>query len=106
MRFSERQPARPVWLPIALETEVDGTRLRFRTTRKGHWREIPLADIQAAEVAKTGQWTWPVGYKLGFGGEEAYVTASGEGVRMTLRGGRKLFLASRDPQALLRALRL
>lgn len=106
MRFTERQPARPVWLPIALETEVDGALLRFRITRKGRWHGIPLTDIQSAEVTRIGQWTWPVGYKLGFGVDEAYITTSGQGVRMTLRGGRKLFLASRDPQALLRALQL
>jgi hypothetical protein len=83
---------------------VSADRLRFRTTRKGHWREILLSDIQSAEVAKTGQVTWPVGYKLSFSGEEAYITTSGQGVRMILRGGRKLFLGSHDPQTLLQAL--
>lgn len=103
--YIERQPSWPAWLPIALQTEVNADRLRFRTTRKGHWREIPLSEVQSAEVAKIGQVTWPVGYKLSFNGEEAYITTSGQGVRMTLKGGRKLFLGSRDPQALLRALK-
>lgn len=104
--YVEWQPAWPTWLPIVLQTEVSADRLRFRTTRKGHWREILLSEVQLAEVAKIGQWTWPVGHKLSFSGDEAYVTTSGQGVRMTLKGGRKLFLGSRDPQTLLRALKL
>jgi len=67
VRHRERQPARPRWLPLALETEVDRERLRFRMVRRGRWRETPFSDIQTAEAVRLGVWSWPVGYKLSSG---------------------------------------
>lgn len=104
MAFHERQPASPRWLPLALETEVDGERLRFRTARGGRWREVALADIERTEAVRLGVVAWPAGYKLAFGGEETYYSTSGRGVRLHLRSGRVLTLGTRDPEGLRRAL--
>lgn len=102
--YHERQPARPRWLPLALETQVDGERLRFRTARRGRWREIPLSDIEGVEVVRLGVWSWPVGYQRSFGGEETYSVLSGKGVRLRLGTGRVLTLGTRDPEGLRRVL--
>ena len=99
--FYEKQPARPWWWQLALETEITLTIVRFRATRRGAWRAVLLSDIRGAELIRVRQWMWPVGYKLGFDGAEAYITMSGTGVRFTLNDGKTLFLSSRDPQALL-----
>lgn len=99
--FYEKQPAQPSWWPLALETEITLTSVRFRTTRRGAWRAVLLSDIRRAELIRVRQWVWPVGYKLSFDGAEAYITMSGKGVRFTLSNGKTLFLSSRDPQALL-----
>ncbi|WP_199776974.1 hypothetical protein [Deinococcus sp. NW-56] len=104
MAFHERQPAWPRWLPLALETEVDGECLRFRTTRRGKWREVPLHEIGRTEGVRVGFFAWPVGYKMAFSGEETYYVTSGRAVRLHLRSGRILTLGTRDPEGLRRAL--
>lgn len=104
MAFHERQPAWPRWLPLALETEVDGERLRFRTARGGKWREVALHDIQAAEAVRVSVRGWPVMSKLAFTGEETYYVTSGRAVRLYLRSGRVLTLGTRDPEGLRQAL--
>lgn len=106
MAFHERQPGWPRWLPLALETEVDGECLRFRTVRGGKWREVALCDIQAAETVRVSVRGWPVMYKLAFNGEETYYVTSGRAVRLHLRSGRVLTLGTRDPEGLRRALQL
>lgn len=103
--FQECQPLRPRWCPIRLEVEVTSSHLRFRTTRTGAWREIPLVEILTVDVRRVPQRSWPVAYRTSLSGAEAYVTLSGQGVRLTLRGGRTLLLGTRHPDALRQALR-
>lgn len=102
--FSERQPCRsPAILP-ALYTEVDAGELRYRTHKRQPWRRVALADIEQAEVGRTGRYAWPVQYRLGFAGEQEYYAASGKAVRLRLRGGQVLTLGTAKPQELLVAL--
>ena len=102
--FHEVQPPHaPRWLPLVLETELSGAVLRFRTRRGGPWREVPRADILAAEVVTLARWSWPYSRRVDPGCEQL-VSTSGHAVRLRLRGGRVLVLGSGRSEELLRAL--
>ena len=92
--FHEVQPPyAPRWLPLVLETELTAAALRFRTRRGGPWREVPRADILAADSVPVSRWSWPYSRRLDPGSEQL-VSTSGQAVRLRLRGGRVLVLGS------------
>lgn len=88
---------------MRLEVQVTGSYLRYRTSRAGAWREIPLSAVLAADRRAVAQRSWPVAYRAALDGTEAYVTLSGQGVLLTLQGGRRLLLGTRQPEAMIQA---
>ena len=103
--FHERQPRNlPRWIPFALETQVEGEHLRYRTLRAGQWREHALQDIHQARVVPAQQWSWPVSVNLGTHGSRV-VSTSGQAVLIQFNNGQQLLLGSGRPEELLKALR-
>lgn len=103
--FHEVQPPyAPRWLPLVLETELTAAALRFRTRRGGPWREVPRADILAADSVPVSRWSWPYSRRLDPGSEQLLST-SGQAVRLRLRSERVLVLGSGRAAELLGALR-
>jgi len=88
---------------VRLEVQVTGSHLRYRTSRAGSWREISLAAILTMDRRAVAQWSWPVAYRAALDGTEAYITLSGQGVLLTLHGGRRLLLGTRQPEAMIQA---
>lgn len=103
--FHEVHPPRlPRWMPFCLETEVTADTLRYRLRRGGSWRTVALSEIEAAEVVPLHQRSWPLSVNIGPFGSRV-TSASGRGVALSLRGGKKLLLGSAEPERLLVALK-
>jgi hypothetical protein len=98
-----------LWLVLGrLDVRVTRTALRLAfgdlpLIRK----EVPFSDIVALEpvryspLAEFGGW----GIRFGFGGKRAWTIRGNRAVRLTLRGGRRLYVGSRDPERLVEEIR-
>ncbi|MGC8763382.1 MAG: hypothetical protein ACP5VN_07095 [Acidobacteriota bacterium] len=87
-----------------LTVQVDRDRLLLRFGL-GLWRRtVPLAEVESARPLKI-PWTWGYGIRLAPGGW-LYRVGGRDGVGLRLRGGRRLYVGTDDPEGLLGALRL
>jgi len=71
-------------------------------------RVVALSDIEAVEavryspIGEFGGW----GIRWGLGGKRAWTIQGNQAVRLTLRGGKRLYVGSRDPERLASKIRL